>query len=163
MTMFMTWELLFQHSFSDLFPAWRENCHHWPMVSSPPQVNYVLTHCIPTSTDDQFSDVVHHVLGSLEPNLSFMTSYELWFKVDEDSFLPCVNLINKWNKGHEDSSFTVSTSLKNEIGPWGWFFYFVNLVKKWNRFMSIVPHLVSTSLENETKDMRIVFLLCQPC
>ena len=34
-----------------------------PMVSSPPWVNYVATCSIPTSTDDQFSDVVHHVLG----------------------------------------------------------------------------------------------------
>ena len=48
-----------------------------PMVSSPPRVNYVATRYIPTSTDDQFSDVVHHLLGALEPNLSFMTSYEL--------------------------------------------------------------------------------------
>ena len=48
-----------------------------PMVSSPPWVNYVATHSIPTSTDGQFSDVVHHVLGALEPDLSFMTYYEL--------------------------------------------------------------------------------------
>ena len=48
-----------------------------PMVSSLPRVNYVATCSIPTSTDDQFSDVVHHVLGALEPDLSFMTSYEL--------------------------------------------------------------------------------------
>jgi len=32
---------------------------------------------IPTSSDDQFSDVVHYVLGALEPYLSFMTPYEL--------------------------------------------------------------------------------------
>ena len=48
-----------------------------PMVSSSPRVNYVETNSMPTSTDDQFSDVVHHVLGALEPDLSFMTSYEL--------------------------------------------------------------------------------------
>jgi len=48
-----------------------------PMVSSPRRVNYVATRSIPTSTDNQFSDVVHHVLGALEPDLSFMTSYEL--------------------------------------------------------------------------------------
>ena len=48
-----------------------------PMVSSPPWVNYVATCSIPTSIDDQFNDVVHHVLGALEPNISFMTSYEL--------------------------------------------------------------------------------------
>jgi len=48
-----------------------------PMVSSLPQVNYVATCSIPTSTDDQFIDVVHHALGALELDLSFMTSYEL--------------------------------------------------------------------------------------
>ena len=47
------------------------------MVSSPPQINYVATRSIPTSTDDQFSDVVHYVLGALEPDLSFITSYEM--------------------------------------------------------------------------------------
>jgi len=47
------------------------------MVSSPPQVNYVATRSMPTSTDNQFHDVVHHVLGALEPDLSVMTSYEL--------------------------------------------------------------------------------------
>jgi len=40
-----------------------------PMVSSPPQVNYVATHSMATSTDDQFSDVVHYILGALEPYL----------------------------------------------------------------------------------------------
>jgi len=48
-----------------------------PMGSSLPCVNYVETCSIPTSTNDQFNDVVHHVLGALEPNLSFMASYEL--------------------------------------------------------------------------------------
>jgi len=48
-----------------------------PIVSSPPWVNYVATCSIPTSIDDQFSDVVHQVLGALEPDLSFMTSYDL--------------------------------------------------------------------------------------
>ena len=48
-----------------------------PMVSSPSRVNYVATCSIPSSTNDQFSDVVHHVLGALEQDLSFMTSYEL--------------------------------------------------------------------------------------
>ena len=32
---------------------------------------------IPTSSDDQFSDVVHYLLGALELDLSFMTPYEL--------------------------------------------------------------------------------------
>ena len=32
---------------------------------------------IATSYDDQFSDVVHYVLRALEPNLSFITPYEL--------------------------------------------------------------------------------------
>ena len=40
------------------------------MVSSPPQVNYVVTRSMPTSTDDQFHDVVHYVLGALEPDRS---------------------------------------------------------------------------------------------
>ena len=43
-----------------------------PMVSSPPQVNYVATCSIPTSIDDQFSDVVHYVLRALELDLSFL-------------------------------------------------------------------------------------------
>ena len=47
------------------------------VVSSLPQVNYVATHFMPTSTDNQFSDVIHHELGALELDLSFMTSYEL--------------------------------------------------------------------------------------
>ena len=45
-----------------------------PMVSSPPRVNYLATRSIPTSTNDQFSEFVHLVLGALEPNFSFMTS-----------------------------------------------------------------------------------------
>jgi len=48
-----------------------------PMVSSLPLVNYVATRSTLTSTNDQFIDVVHHVLGALEPDPSFMTSYEL--------------------------------------------------------------------------------------
>ena len=32
---------------------------------------------IPTSSDNQFSDVVHYVLWVLEPDISFMTPYEL--------------------------------------------------------------------------------------
>ena len=47
------------------------------MVSSPPRVNYVATCSIPTSTNDLFSDDVHYVLGALEPNLTFTTTYEL--------------------------------------------------------------------------------------
>ena len=35
----------------------------------------------------------------------------------EESSLSCVNLVKKRSRGHEDSSFTVSTSLKKEIGP----------------------------------------------
>ena len=36
-----------------------------PMVSSSPRVNYVATYSIPTLNDNQFSDVVHYVLGAL--------------------------------------------------------------------------------------------------
>ena len=43
----------------------------FPMVYSPPRVNYVATCSMPTSTNDQFRDVVHFVLGALEPDLSF--------------------------------------------------------------------------------------------
>ena len=44
-----------------------------PMVSSPPRVNYVATRSMPTSTNDQFTDVVHYVLGALEPDLFFQS------------------------------------------------------------------------------------------
>ena len=40
------------------------------VVSSPPQVNYVATYFMPTSTDDLVSDIVHHVLGALELDIS---------------------------------------------------------------------------------------------
>lgn len=48
-----------------------------PMVSSPPWVNYVAILSMPTSIDDQFRDVVHYVLGALEPYLSngFLATY----------------------------------------------------------------------------------------
>ena len=42
----------------------------FPIVSSPPRVNYVETSSMPSSTDNQFRDVVHYVLGALEPDLS---------------------------------------------------------------------------------------------
>ena len=42
-----------------------------PMVSSLPHVNYVATHSMPTSMDDQFLDVVHYVLGAFGPDLFF--------------------------------------------------------------------------------------------
>ena len=47
------------------------------MVSSLPRVNYVATRSMPTSTDDQFRDVVHYVLGALDPDLSngFLAMY----------------------------------------------------------------------------------------
>ena len=45
-----------------------------PMVSSPPWVNYVATRSTPTSTDDQFCDVVHYVLGALEPDLELLVT-----------------------------------------------------------------------------------------
>ena len=40
------------------------------VVSHPPQVNYVATCSMPTSTDDLVGDVEHHVLGALEPDFS---------------------------------------------------------------------------------------------
>lgn len=40
-------------------------------VSPPPQVNYVITCAMPTSTNDLVGDVLHHVLGAFETNFSF--------------------------------------------------------------------------------------------
>lgn len=40
------------------------------VVSPPPQVNYVETCSMPASTDDLVGDVVHHLLGELESDLS---------------------------------------------------------------------------------------------
>ena len=39
-------------------------------VSPLPQVNYVTTCSMPSSTNDLVGDVVHHVVGVLEPNFS---------------------------------------------------------------------------------------------
>jgi len=65
-----------QISFSDLnIVSSQPSCLNGPfvpMVSSPPWVNYVATSSISTSNDDQFNDVVHHVLRALEPDLNFL-------------------------------------------------------------------------------------------
>ena len=47
------------------------------MVYSPPRVNYAATPSTPTSTNDEFRDIVHYVLGALEPDLSngFLVTY----------------------------------------------------------------------------------------
>jgi len=45
-----------------------------PMVSSLPRVNYVATRSMPTSTYDQFRDVVHYVLGALKLDLGFLVT-----------------------------------------------------------------------------------------
>ena len=42
------------------------------VVPSFPQVNYVATRSISTSADDHANDLVHHVLGALEPDLSLV-------------------------------------------------------------------------------------------
>jgi len=55
-----------------------------PMVSSPPWVNYVATHSMPTSMDDQFHDVVHYVLGALEPDLSNDPFHNIVLPSDEN-------------------------------------------------------------------------------
>ena len=47
------------------------NGSHMQAVSPSPQVNFMATYSMPTSTDDLVGDVVHHVLGALEPNFSF--------------------------------------------------------------------------------------------
>ena len=57
-------------------PSWL-NGSFVPMVSSLAQINYVANCSIPTPTDDQFRDVVHYVLGALEPYLfnGFISMY----------------------------------------------------------------------------------------
>jgi len=42
-------------------------------VPSQPHVNYVATRSVSTSTDDHVDGLVHHVLGALEPDLSFVS------------------------------------------------------------------------------------------
>lgn len=46
------------------------NGPHMQELSSPPQVNYVATCSMPSSTDDLVSDIVHHVVGALDLDLS---------------------------------------------------------------------------------------------
>lgn len=46
------------------------NGTHMQVVSPPPQINYVATCSMSTSTDDLVGDVVHHLLGELEFYLS---------------------------------------------------------------------------------------------
>ena len=41
-------------------------------VPSPPQVNYVATHYVSTSTDDHADGIVRYLLGELEPDLSLV-------------------------------------------------------------------------------------------
>jgi len=43
-------------------------------MSSPPQVNYVVTHFTSTSIDDHAYGLIHHVLEALEPNLSLVSN-----------------------------------------------------------------------------------------
>ena len=40
-------------------------CFYPPVVSAPPQVNYVATYPVPVPSDDS---IVHHVLGALGPD-----------------------------------------------------------------------------------------------
>lgn len=70
-------------------PSNLETCHMISSTSSKIKKNSdhfdSVDHCevlppsptIPTSSDDQFSDVVHYLLRALEPDLSFMTPYGL--------------------------------------------------------------------------------------
>jgi len=84
------------------------------MVSSPPRVNYVATYSIPTSTDDQFSDVVYHVLGAVEPDPSFMTLMSCDRK-NMRTFLSLMSAsLKNETKGMRIVPCLVSTSLKNE-------------------------------------------------
>ena len=46
------------------------NGSHMQAVSPPPQVNYVATYSMPTTTDDLVGDVVRYVLGELETDFS---------------------------------------------------------------------------------------------
>ena len=63
------------HMISSTSTKMKKNSEYFDSVDhhevSPPSPT------IPTSSDDQFSDVVHYVLGALEPYLSFMTPYQL--------------------------------------------------------------------------------------
>ena len=53
-----------------------------PVISSPPQVNYVVTCSMSTSIDNSISEVVHNVLGALDPNFQsvFLSSDEKLFE-----------------------------------------------------------------------------------
>ena len=39
-----------------------------PVVSSPPQFNYLATYSMSTSTNNLVSELVHNVMGALDPN-----------------------------------------------------------------------------------------------
>lgn len=45
-------------------------------ISPQPQVNYVATYSMSTSTDNIVGDVVHHVLGALEPIIAVTTTLQ---------------------------------------------------------------------------------------
>jgi len=47
------------------------------MESTPPQVNYVATCSVPTSTDDLVNDIMFHVLGALELDISIRSLYNV--------------------------------------------------------------------------------------
>jgi len=63
------------HMISSTPTKMKKNSEHFDSVDHHEVLPPIPT--IPTSSDDQFSDVIHYVLAALEPDLSFMTPYEL--------------------------------------------------------------------------------------
>ena len=56
------------------------------VVSPPPYINYVLTCSILASTDDLVGDLVHHLQGELDSDISigyFETIQRIFFPSDE--------------------------------------------------------------------------------
>ncbi len=89
------------------------------VVSPSPQVNYVATCSVPTSTNDLLSDVVCHVLGDWSPIFHLdpwtcIPSRVLLSHLMRTSWKPWSLIVH--DQGHKDNSFTMSNLLKNEIG-----------------------------------------------
>ena len=69
----------------------------------------IVPYLVSTSLKNENKDM-RIVLGLMSASLKNET------RVHEGSSLSCVNLVKEGNQWYEDSSFTVSASLKNEIG-----------------------------------------------
>jgi hypothetical protein len=136
------------------------NVPYMQVVSHPPQVNYVascpmhstlnekepLSVCSPSLDLDPVVDMVNHSIGDLEPDLPLVTPIE---SLDMYSFQSVVlpsdeDLLEAMVKGFEQSSFPMSSSLKNETKDY-----------EHSSFS------MSSSLKNETDTMSMVHCLCQ--